>query len=161
MWRTDPSAMLRVLQTPYIRALKFVHKIPIVNNMKGRVTLIALLLALTSAVSASAASGAVRLNAHSYCGSRCGQVAAVHGAGKLQQWGTGVTYGTVGQGTIAIRDRSNNGHRDFSVGGWDHRWTKDDFVYYSGRGMSYQASTTWTVTVPSASSSVPTRGAAS
>jgi len=150
MWRTDPSAMLRVLQTPYIRALKFVHKIPIVNNMKGRVTLIALLLALTSAVSASAASGAVRLNAHSYCGSRCGQVAAVHGAGKLQQWGTGVTYGTVGQGTIAIRDRSNNGHRDFSVGGWDHRWTKDDFVYYSGRGMSYQASTTWTVKITAA-----------
>ena len=112
--------------------------------MKGRVTLIALLLALTSAVSASAASGAVRLNAHSYCGSRCGQLAAVHGAGKLQQWGTGVTYGTVGQGTIAIRDRSNNGHRDFSVGGWDHRWTKDDFVYYSGKGMSYQASTTTT-----------------
>ena len=95
--------MLRVLQSPYIRALKFIHKIPIVNNMKGRVTLIALLLTLTSAVSASAASGAVRLSAHSYCGSRCGQVAAIHGAGTLQQWGTGVTYGTVGQGTIAIQ----------------------------------------------------------
>jgi hypothetical protein len=115
--------------------------------MKGRVTLIALLLTLTSAVSASAASGAVRLSAHSYCGSSCGQVAAVHGAGTLQQSGTGVTYGTVGQGTIAIRDRSSNGHRDFSVGGWDRRWTKNDFVYYSGRGMSYQASTTWTVKI--------------
>ena len=139
--------MLRVLQSPYIRALKFIHKIPIVNNMKGRVTLIALLLTLTSAVSASAASGAVRLSAHSYCGSRCGQVAAIHGAGTLQQWGTGVTYGTVGQGTIAIRDRSNNGHRDFSVGGWERKWAKDGFVYYSGKGMSYQASTTWTVKI--------------
>ena len=131
--------MLRVLQSPYIRALKFIHKIPIVNNMKGRVTLIALLLTLASAVSASAASGAVRLSAHSYCGSRCGQVAAIHGAGTLQQSGTGVTNGTVGQGTIAIRDRSNNGHRDFSVGGWERKWTKDGFVYYSGKGMSYQA----------------------
>jgi hypothetical protein len=115
--------------------------------MKGRVTLIALLLALTSAVSASSALGAIRLSAHSYCGSRCGQVAAIHGAGKLQQWGTGVTYGTVGQGTIAIRDRSSNGHRDFSVGGWEHRWAKNGFVYYSGKGMSYLASTTWTVKI--------------
>src|SRR3954462_4994245 len=30
----SPAAMLRLLQTPYIRALKFTHKIPIVNNMK-------------------------------------------------------------------------------------------------------------------------------
>jgi hypothetical protein len=115
--------------------------------MKGRVTLIALLMTLTSTVVASSASGAVRLSAHSYCGSRCGQVAAIHGAGTLQQWGSGVTYGTVGQGTIAIRDRSNNGHRDFSVGGWEHTWAKDGFVYYSGKGMSYQASTTWTVKI--------------
>ena len=115
--------------------------------MKGRVTLIALLLTLTSVVSASTASGAVRLTAHSYCGTRCGQVAAVHGAGTLQQSGSGVTYGTVGQGTIAIRDRSNNGHRDFSVGGWEKKWAKDGFTYYSGRGMSYQASTTWTVKI--------------
>src|SRR6478736_7747347 len=139
--------MLRVLQSPYIRALKFTHKIPIVNNMKGRVTLIALLLTLTSAVSASAASGAVRLSAHSYCGSRCGQVAANHGAGTLLQWGTGVTTGTVGQGTIAISDRSHNGRRDFSVGGWERRWTKNGFTYFSGKGMSYQASTTWTVKI--------------
>ena len=139
--------MLRVLQSPYIRALKFIHKIPIVNNMKGRVTLIALLLTLTSAVSASVASGAVRLSAHSYCGSRCGQLAAIHGAGTLQQWGTGVTYGTVGQGTIAISDRSNNGRRDFSVGGWDRRWAKDGFTYFSGKGMSYLAKTSWTVRI--------------
>ena len=142
--------MLRVLQSPYIRALKFIHKIPIVNNMKGRVTLIALLLTLTSAVSASAASGAVRLSAHSYCGSRCGQVAAIHGAGTLQQWGTGVTYGTVGQGTIAISDRSNNGRRDFSVGGWERRWTKNGFTYFSGKGMSYQAWTSWKVKITAA-----------
>src|SRR3954470_24696299 len=109
--------------------------------MKGRVTLIALLLTLASVlltlasvVSASAASGAVRLSAHSYCGTRCGQVAAVHGAGTLQQWGTGVTTGTVGQGTIAIRDRSNNGQRNFSVSGWERKWAKDGFVYYSGKG---------------------------
>jgi hypothetical protein len=116
--------------------------------MKGRVTLLALLLTLTSAVSASAA---VRLSAHSYCGSRCGQVAAIHGAGTLQQWGTGVTYGTVYQGTIAIQDRSNNGHRDFSVGGWERKWAKDGFVYYSGKGMSYRASTTWTVRITASS----------
>jgi hypothetical protein len=115
--------------------------------MKGRVTLIALLLALTYTVSASAASGAVRLSAHSYCGSRCGQVAAIQGAGTLRQSGTGVTYGTVGQGTIAIRDRSYDGHRDFSVGGWERKWTNDGYVYYSGKGMSYQAWTTWTVKI--------------
>jgi hypothetical protein len=136
--------MLRVLQSPYIRALKFKHNIPIVNNMKGRVTLLALLLTFASAVSAS---GAVRLTAHNYCGSRCGQLAAVKGAGTLQQWGTGATTGTVGQGTIAIRDRSNNGRRDFSVGGWERKWAKDGFVYYSGRGMSYSAWTTWTVKI--------------
>ena len=112
--------------------------------MKGRVTLLALLLTLTSAVSAS---GAVTLSAHSYCGSLCGQVAAIHGAGTLQQWGTGVTSGTVGQGTIAIQDRSYNSHRDFSVSGWEKKWAKDGFTYYSGKGMSYQASTTWTVKI--------------
>ena len=113
--------------------------------MKGRVTLIALLLTLTSVAYASSASGAVRLTAHSYCGSRCGQVAAIHGAGTLRQSGTGVTTGTVGQGTIAIR--GYNGHHNFSVGGWERKWAKDGFVYYSGKGMSYQAWATWTVNI--------------
>ena len=32
-------------------------------------------------------------------------------------------------------------------GGWERRWTNNGFTYYSGKGMSYQASTTWTVKI--------------
>src|SRR3954451_23926375 len=108
MWLIDTFAMLRVLQTPYIRALKFIHKLPIVNNMKGRVTLLALLLTLTSAVSAS---GAVRLSAHSLCGSRCGQVSALNGVGTINQTGAGITYGMVKSGQIAIHLASGSSYR--------------------------------------------------
>ena len=116
--------------------------------MTGRVTLLALFLTLAIGVSVS---GAATLTAHSFCGSRCGQVSAIHGSGVLTQHGTGITFGTVGQGTIAIRDFSHNGARDFSVGGWDRKWTTSDgYVHYAGRGMSYRASTSWTVKITGA-----------
>jgi hypothetical protein len=140
--------MLRLLQTPYIRALKFKHKIPIVNNMKGRVTLLALLALLLTSASAVVASGAVRLSAHSLCGSRCGQVSAVHGIGTLNQTGTGVTYGTVKRGQIAIHLTGGSSSR--SVGGWDRKWKHDGYTYFSGNGMSYLVSGSWTVKIHAA-----------
>jgi hypothetical protein len=113
--------------------------------MTGRVALLVLLLTLAIGVSASEAA---TLTAHSFCGSRCGQVSAIHGSGVLTQHGSGLTLGTVGQGTIAIRDFSRNGKRDFSVGGWDRKWTtKDGYVHFAGKGMSYRAWTTWTVKI--------------
>ena len=112
--------------------------------MKGRVTLIALLLLLATGVGASAA---VKLQANNLCGSHCGQLGAVRGDGTLRQTGTGVTYGTVGSGQIAILDRTNNGSRDYSVGGWEKRWRKGDWVYFKGNGLSYRAWTSWSVKI--------------
>jgi hypothetical protein len=112
--------------------------------VKGKVLLIVLSLTLGSGVAASAA---VRLQAHNLCGSHCGTVGAVHGDGTLRQTGTGVTYGTVGSGQIAILDRSNNGSRDYSVGGWDKRWSHDGWVYFRGNGLSYRVWTSWTVKI--------------
>jgi hypothetical protein len=137
--------MLCLLQSPYIRALKFIHKIPIVNNMKGRVTLLALLLTLASAVSAS---GAVRLSAHSLCGSRCGQVATRQGVGTLNQTGTGCTYGTVNRGQIVIHLTGGSSTR--SVSGWDRKWKQDGYTYFSstdGTRMTYNVTGTWTVKI--------------
>jgi hypothetical protein len=66
--------------------------------MKGRVTLLTVLLMLASSMTAY---GAVGLTARTTTCSHCGTLGAVHGSGVLRQTGTGVTYGTVGQGTIA------------------------------------------------------------
>ena len=115
--------------------------------MKARVLLLTSLLTLASGVSASAVTS---LSAHSYCGTSCGQVGAVHGSGTLVQAGTGITMGTVGSGTIAITDRSDDGVRDFSVGGWNRTWTKDGIVYFTGKGMSYRAWTSWKVRISGA-----------
>jgi hypothetical protein len=111
--------------------------------MKGRVTLLTLLLMLASTVTAYG----VTLTAHVTTCTHCGTLGAVHGDGVLRETGTGVTYGTVGQGTIAMLDRSNNGVRNFTVSGWEHSWLKDGFTYYSGKGMSYLATTSWTVRI--------------
>ncbi len=112
--------------------------------MKGRVTLLTLLLLLASSMTAY---GAVGLTAHTTTCSHCGTLAAVHGGGVLRQTGTGVTYGTIGQGTIAILDRSTDGQVSYSVAGWDHHWMKDGWAYFSGKGMSYLAKTSWTVRI--------------
>src|SRR5690349_22101809 len=112
--------------------------------MKGRVTLLTLLLLLASSMTAY---GAVGLTAHTTTCSHCGTLGAVHGDGVLRQTGTGVTYGTVGQGTIAILDRSDDGKVGYSVAGWEHHWSKDGWAYFSGKGMSYLAKTSWTVRI--------------
>jgi hypothetical protein len=112
--------------------------------MKGRVTLLTLLLLLASSMTAY---GAVTLTARVTTCSHGGTLGAVRGDGVLRETGTGVTYGTVGQGTIAMLDRSANGQRNFSVSGWDHHWIKDGYDYYSGKGMSYLATTSWTVRI--------------
>jgi hypothetical protein len=112
--------------------------------MKARVLILTVLLTLASGVTASAITS---LSAHSYCGTNCGQMGAIHGSGTLVQSGTGITFGTVGSGTIAITDRSNDGVRDYSVGGWDRTWTKSGTVYFKGKGMSYRVWTSWRVRI--------------
>ena len=112
--------------------------------MKGRVTLLTLLLLLASSVTAY---GAVGLLSQTTTCSHCGTLGAVHGSGVLRQSGTGVTYGTIGQGTIAILDRSNDGVVAYSVAGWAHHWTKNGWAYFSGKGLSYLVKTSWTVRI--------------
>jgi hypothetical protein len=114
-----------------------------VRCMKGRISLLTVLIMLCSATVSHGAS----LSSHTLCGSACGTLSATKGSGTLRQTGTGVTYGTVGAGTISILDRSANGSRDFSVSGWSRTWSKDGFVYYQGRNMSYLANTRWTVRI--------------
>jgi hypothetical protein len=114
--------------------------------MKGRVTLLTLLTLLLTVAGAATSQGAA-LSAHTLCGSSCGTLSALRGSGTLQQSGTGITYGSVGSGTIAVLDRSPNGARDYSVSGWSRTWRKDGFVYFKGRNMSYFVDTTWTVRI--------------
>jgi len=111
--------------------------------MKVRVSLLTVLLMLAVTTVSSGAS----LTAHTLCGTSCGTLAATKGSGTLRQTGTGITYGTVAAGTIAILDRSGNGRRDFSVSGWSRTWKKYGFVYFKGRNMSYMADTSWTVRI--------------
>ncbi|MDX6552092.1 MAG: hypothetical protein QOH74_580 [Gaiellales bacterium] len=111
--------------------------------MKGRVTLLTLFIMLVG----SAVSQAASLSAHTLCGSTCGTLAAAKGSGTLTQTGTGITYGNVGAGTIAIFDRSANGTRDFSVSGWTRTWKSYGYVYFKGRHMSYFVDTSWTVRI--------------
>ena len=112
--------------------------------MKGRVALLTVLLLLASGITAYGAGGLHTLT--TTC-SHCGTLGAVRGDGVLRQNGTGVTYGTIGQGTIAILDRSADGKVAYSVSGWDHHWMKDGWAYYSGKGLSYLVKTTWTVRI--------------
>lgn len=111
--------------------------------MKGRVTLLTLLITLVGAATSQGAT----LSAHTLCGSSCGTLATVRGAGTLTQTGTGITYGSVGAGTIAVFDRSANGSRDYSVSGWSSSWKKDGYVYFKGRNMSYFVDTSWSVRI--------------
>jgi hypothetical protein len=112
--------------------------------MKVRITALTVAAFLVLAGSAAAASFAP----HVLCGSSCGTLAATKGSGTLRMTATGTAYGSVGSGTIAVMDRSSNGTRDFSVtGGWQHRWKKDGFVYYSGTNMSYFVTTSWTLKI--------------
>ena len=111
--------------------------------MKGRIAALTIAAFLVLAGSA----GAATFTPHVLCGSSCGTLAATKGAGTLRLSATGTAYGSVASGTIAIQDLSNNGYRDFSVAGWSNTWKKDGFVYYSGRGLSYFVTTTWTVKI--------------
>jgi hypothetical protein len=115
--------------------------------MKGRVTILTLIMTLVGATASHGAS----LSAHTLCGSTCGTLSALRGSGTLHQTGTGVTYGSVGAGTIAVLDRSANGTRDFSVSGWSRSWKKDGFVYFKGRRMTYFVDTSWTVRITGSS----------
>jgi hypothetical protein len=112
--------------------------------MKGRI--IALAVAAFLAVSGSA--GAATFTPHVLCGSSCGTLAATNGAGSFRLTATGTAYGSVGSGTIAIKDLSDNGSRDFSVSGSFSRvWKSDGFVHYTGKNLSYFVTTSWTLKV--------------
>jgi hypothetical protein len=112
--------------------------------MKGRIAALATVASLLLAGTA----GAATFTPHVLCGSSCGTLAATKGAGTLRLTATGTAYGSVGSGTIAIKDLSNNGLRDFSVaGGWTKTWKKNGFVYYSGKSLSFFVSTSWTVKI--------------
>jgi hypothetical protein len=65
--------------------------------------------------------------------------------GTLNQTGTGITYGTVKSGRIAIHLTGGSSSR--SVGGWDRKWKHDGYTYFSGNGMSYRVSGSWTVKI--------------
>jgi hypothetical protein len=111
--------------------------------MKGRIAALATVAFLLLAGTA----GAATFTPHVLCGSSCGTLAATKGTGTLRLTATGTVYGSVGSGTIAIQDLSNNGYRDFSVAGWASTWKKDGFVFYSGKGLTFFVSTRWTVKI--------------
>jgi hypothetical protein len=111
--------------------------------MKGRITALTVAAFLVLSGSAAAASFAP----HVLCGSSCGTLVATKGAGTLRMTATGTTYGSVGSGTIAVKDLSRNGSRDFSVSGWNRSWKKDGFVFFSGTSMSYFVTTSWTIKI--------------
>ena len=111
--------------------------------MKGRI--IALVVAAFLALTGTAA--AASFAPHVLCGASCGTMVATKGAGTLRMTATGTTYGSVGSGTIAVKDRSNNGSRDFSVSGWNRSWKKDGFVFFSGTNLGYFVTTSWTIKI--------------
>ena len=111
--------------------------------MKGRIAALTVAAFLAAAGSASGAT----FTSHVLCGSSCGSLVAGNGAGTLRMTATGTTYGKVGSGVVAIRDLSNNGNRDYLISHWGRTWKKDGFVYYSGKNMTYFATTTWTLKI--------------
>src|SRR5207247_2988307 len=104
-------------------------------------------LTVTAFLALAGTAGASTFTPHVLCGASCGTMQATKGSGTLRLTATGTAYGSVATGTIAIQDLSNNGYRDFSVAGWSSTWKKDGFVFYSGKGLSYFVTTTWTVKI--------------
>jgi hypothetical protein len=111
--------------------------------MKGRI----IALAIVAFLAVAGTAGAATFSAHVLCGSSCGTLVATKGSGQLRLTATGTAYGSVASGTIAVKDLSNNGYRDFSVAGWSRTWKKNGFVFYSGKNLTYFVSTTWTVKI--------------
>jgi Na+-transporting NADH:ubiquinone oxidoreductase subunit NqrA len=111
--------------------------------MKGRIAA----LTVSAFLALAGSAGAATFTPHVLCGASCGTMLAKKGAGTLRLAATGTAYGSVASGTIAIQDRSYNGHRDFSVTGASNTWKKDGFVFYSGRNLTYYVTTTWTLKI--------------
>jgi hypothetical protein len=111
--------------------------------MKGRI----IALAIVAFLAVAGTAGAATFSSHVLCGSSCGTLVATKGSGTLRLTATGTAYGSVASGTIAIKDLSDNGSRDFSVAGWSRSWKKNGFVFYSGTSLTYFVSTTWTVKI--------------
>jgi hypothetical protein len=103
--------------------------------MKKLAFLIAILVAAAAAVPAS---GAV-LRAAS-CGKSCSSLHAT-GNGWLSVVGSGAEYGTISSGTLWVRDRSDNRHKDFSVTGFQTRVSigDDGWKFTSKHAMSFCA----------------------
>ena len=82
--------------------------------MKARIVA----LAVGSLLAVTGTAAAATVSSHVLCGTSCGTLATTKGSGTLRLTATGTMYGSVSSGTIAIADLSNNGSRDFTVGGW-------------------------------------------
>lgn len=103
--------------------------------MKKLALLIAFMATIATAVPAS---GAVLLAKN--CGSTCTTLNA-NGTGSLSVVGSGAEYGTIASGTLWVRDRSDNGHKDFSVTGFQTRVSigDDGWKFTSKHSMSFCA----------------------
>ncbi len=117
------------------------------GDMRGRVQVSALLgLAVVLGV-VSTSSGEVRPTPRRFC-TDCGTLLTQRGNGTLRITARGVTWGTVRQGQVVIRDRSSNGHRDWSVKGAEHRrHYRDGRWWYQGRNMTVYVSTRYSITI--------------
>jgi hypothetical protein len=112
--------------------------------MKGRI----IALAIVAFLALAGTAGAATFSSHVLCGSSCGTMLATKGSGTLRLTATGTAYGSVASGTIAIKDLSNNGRRDFSVSpNWTHTWKNDGFIFYSGRNLTYFVTTSWSLKI--------------
>jgi hypothetical protein len=107
-----------------------------------------LLTGMTAALVAPAAAHADvgPLARHQLCGASCASFHA-QGGGTLTQGAYGVTWGTVGRGTIRITDLSDNGRRDFRVLGARRHTTKGRVHVYQGADLRFLAYSRWKVSV--------------
>jgi hypothetical protein len=105
--------------------------------MKRIAVIVALLAALATAVPAS---GSVLLAKS--CGTTCSTLSA-NGKGWLSVVASGDEHGSISCGTVWVRDRSDNGHKDFSVTGWQTRVSigDDGWKLTSKHAMSFDANT--------------------
>jgi hypothetical protein len=99
---------------------------------------IAFITALLAALAAAAPASALLLPAS--CGNNCATLSA-NGNGSLGVVGSGAEQGSISSGTIWVRDRSDNGHKDFSVTGWQTRRSigDDGWKFTSKHAMRFCA----------------------
>ena len=100
---------------------------------------------MLSAVLLVPATAAASVLPRAVCGTSCGSFQSQKGSGFLRAWAKGTGYGSVGQGKIWLRDRTGDGHRGFSVSGYDRGpfVRSEGWIEYRGRNMSFLAGQAW------------------